>query len=66
MRGQIYAEAALTIVVVAGLDPEHGIPGVGTSMRSADCSVEVEHHCLTCVRLTEHEIEQSKWNTRGW
>jgi hypothetical protein len=64
--GKIYAESTLTIIAAAGSDPDHGIPGVSSTMRIQRPSIRVGRHCLVGVRPPAHEIKRSKWNSRSW
>jgi hypothetical protein len=62
----IYQHSALTIIAAAGENPHHGLPGVGETPRKAQPSVTVGTQTLAWVPFIEDEIQQSKWNSRGW
>jgi hypothetical protein len=65
--GSIYSCASLTIIAVAGEDPTHGLPGVGATSRKPQPFVQVGETILVST-LTDikQEIDESKWNQRGW
>jgi hypothetical protein len=62
----IYQHSALTIIAAVGENPHYGLPGVGETPRKAQPSVTVESQTLAWVPYARFEIQQSKWNTRGW
>jgi hypothetical protein len=64
--GKIYTESALTIIVVAGNDPDYGILGVSSTLRTSRPSILIDDHCLVGIRPPANEIRKSKWSTRGW
>jgi hypothetical protein len=65
--GTIYGNSVLTIIAAAGNDPEHGLPGVGSTPRT-------DQHCITISSKTwflvqndiKQQVETSTWNQRGW
>jgi hypothetical protein len=64
--GKIYNESSLTIIVAAGSDPDYGIPGVSSTLRTQRPSIIVGHLYLVGICPPVDEISESKWNTRGW
>ncbi|KAK4163956.1 heterokaryon incompatibility protein-domain-containing protein [Cladorrhinum sp. PSN259] len=66
--GDIYEHAVLTIIAAAGNCSSYGLPGVRNTPRSAlPPQITVGYHVLVAASTDiGHELERSKWNTRGW
>ncbi|KAK8053062.1 hypothetical protein PG996_012363 [Apiospora saccharicola] len=64
----IYRNAELTLVAVAGSDPEHGLPGVGTTprMRQPNVTIDSATSLVCLMQLPMKATADSKWNTRAW
>lgn len=64
--GEIYARAALTLVVAAGDGVEQGIPGISLP-REEQLSLKTERGLYTTSLLRpDIEIGRSTWASRGW
>lgn len=62
----IYRESALTIIAATD-DPQNGLPGVGSTHRLRQPSIDVGGLLLVSTLPDPKEIiRQSKWNTRAW
>jgi hypothetical protein len=62
----IYRESALTIIA-ATLDPKSGLPGVGSTPRLRQPSIQVGNQLLVSTLPNPKDIiRQSVWNTRAW
>ncbi|KAF1829715.1 HET-domain-containing protein, partial [Decorospora gaudefroyi] len=67
MMDQIYYNAALTIVAAAGVNAEHGLPGVSVARTEHQIRTVVDG--ITIANMLEPAagaITFSRWNTRGW
>lgn len=65
--GQIYAQAALTIIAAAGNDPSCGLPGVNGKQRALQKTLVLGGKTLVSSLPTGgYAIRNSTWNTRGW
>ncbi|KAJ4372250.1 hypothetical protein N0V83_004024 [Neocucurbitaria cava] len=65
--GRIYEDADLTIIAAAGLDENHGLPGVGSTPRKAQPAMEIGNvTILSSMQHPHSSIRSSKWFTRGW
>ncbi|KAF2733786.1 HET-domain-containing protein, partial [Polyplosphaeria fusca] len=64
--GQIYTNAEITIIAVAGTNPEYGLPGVSSTPRRPQYAVKIGHETHVLVMDPLEELNQSKWNSRGW
>ena len=63
----IYKSAQLTIISAAGEDGSCGIPGVSTVPRTPQPQIDLSNVSLvSCLPSQRHEVNQSKWATRGW
>jgi hypothetical protein len=65
--GSVYENAELTIIAAADFDETHGLPGVGSKLRSIQPIARIKD--LTVVSTMRHihnSIRSSKWYTRGW
>ncbi|KID86179.1 Heterokaryon incompatibility [Metarhizium guizhouense ARSEF 977] len=63
----VYEKADLTIVAAAGSDENFGLPGVGTTQRSAPTLIRLGQATITWpTRDPQRTIRSSKWETRGW
>ncbi|KAK3938625.1 heterokaryon incompatibility protein-domain-containing protein, partial [Diplogelasinospora grovesii] len=66
--GTIYSNSVLTIIAAAGEGPDHGLPGVSSTLRLPQPSIRWGSdelvYCLS--RGGRREIQSSKWNSRGW
>ncbi|PTD04100.1 hypothetical protein FCULG_00000019 [Fusarium culmorum] len=64
---RIYRQAELTMVAAAGQGPEHGLPGIGSTPRIPQPSVQVGKHTLISTMTTPRfMIYSSPWYSRGW
>ncbi|RBR20145.1 uncharacterized protein FIESC28_05424 [Fusarium coffeatum] len=64
---KIYRKAELTIVAAAGQGPEYGLPGVGSTPRIPQPSVQIGKHTLISTMTTPRfMIYSSPWYSRGW
>jgi heterokaryon incompatibility protein (HET) len=64
--GYIYAQATLTVIAAAGVDPSYGLPGVSTTPRTRKSYVKFGGKEFAVCRNVKKEVESSKWNSRGW
>lgn len=63
----IYAGAYLTIVCAAGDSASHGLPGVGTTMRTSQPRLLLGlHHLVSSCPNPRKTIASSKWMSRAW
>jgi hypothetical protein len=63
----IFKRSQLTIIAAAGSSPDHGLPGIGKSLRKPQMSRKVAKH--TWLLIPYHPtrtVKQSHWNGRGW
>jgi hypothetical protein len=63
---KIYSGAELTIIAAAGSDPQHGLPGVSTTVRHGTSIDTFSHGTLLSWSIDPSDIERSHWATRGW
>lgn len=64
--GDIFAQAALTIVVASGTSVDDGLPGVSVA-RTAQMSLKVNDDLFTTTLLRpDMEIADSAWASRAW
>jgi hypothetical protein len=64
---QIYADAVVTVVAVAGENPEYGLPGVSHTQRCKQpIAVMGKYHLLSLPQSPQQDILSSKWASRGW
>ncbi|RYP90280.1 hypothetical protein DL770_003576 [Monosporascus sp. CRB-9-2] len=65
--GAIYEQAELTIIAAAGIDENHGLPGVGLTPRSSQWIAQLQGAGVIWTMPDPHDsIRSSKWSTRGW
>jgi len=57
--------AFLTITAADGLDANHGLTKVSRP-RSQQSHIRLGKCCLSSHLSVQKELEDSKWNTRGW
>jgi hypothetical protein len=62
----IYQHSVMTVIAAAGIDPNHGLPGVGEVLRERQPTVEIGDRTLVYAPFAKEEILSSKWNSRGW
>ncbi|RYP75225.1 hypothetical protein DL771_002550 [Monosporascus sp. 5C6A] len=63
----IYEQAELTIIAAAGIDENHGLPGVGRTPRSPQWIAQLHGASVIWTPPDPHNsIRSSKWSTRGW
>jgi hypothetical protein len=63
----IYANAAVTIIAVAGDGPHHGLPGVDGTLRNLQPALKIGDHLIaSMLRHGIVAVLKSKWATRGW
>lgn len=66
MMGRIYEKAHFTIIAAAGDGPDHGLPGVTTTMRPVQPSIKFGKCLLAPVPRPDWDVSVSRWVTRGW
>ncbi|RYP41416.1 hypothetical protein DL767_001054 [Monosporascus sp. MG133] len=64
--GAIYEQAELTIIAAAGIDENHGLPGVGRTPRSSQWIAQLHGADVMWTPDPHYSIRSSKWSTRGW
>ena len=65
--GDIYAQSALTIIAVAGENPDYGLPGVSSTPRETYPGVRLGILGLVLLPIPIHlEVSKSIWSSRGW
>ncbi|KAK7946407.1 uncharacterized protein PG986_010728 [Apiospora aurea] len=65
--GQIYEQAALTILAAAGTDPSYGLPGVSRPRIGPTDRVDIGGLTIAHIPDSPEEyVENSVWATRGW
>jgi hypothetical protein len=63
----VYNRAQATIIAAAGDEPSFGLPGVGNRLRIPSVSAMIGNTSYVSVPPDPaHEIQGSKWNSRGW
>jgi hypothetical protein len=63
----VFKRAGLTIIAAAGSSPDHGLPGLGMSSRSAQVSGKLANRMMLLVPPHPTErVKKSHWMTRGW
>lgn len=63
----VYNRAQATIIAAAGDEPNFGLPGVGNRLRAPSFSAMISNTSYVSVPPDPaHEIQGSKWNSRGW
>lgn len=64
---RIYSESTLTIIASASTRPSDGLIGYGTPRTVLPHSLRIENvHLTQLMTNLANEVEQSRWNTRGW
>lgn len=64
---RIYSEASLTIIAVAGDNPDYGLPGVGTTPRRPQRYVQLGEIAIVEMFLqTNASLKKSIWSSRAW
>lgn len=63
---QVYAKASLTIIDASGSDTKSGLPGVSSFTRRPQKFVHLRNTTILELPCGEHELDSSKWATRGW
>jgi len=61
----IYSASTLTIIAADGQDANHGLTGV-SKPRSEPLHIRIGTSCLVSHLCIRDELQDSKWNTRGW
>ncbi|KAM5349644.1 hypothetical protein ACJ41O_006149 [Fusarium nematophilum] len=68
--GKIYGNAAFTIMASANSSPSDGLPGVGVPRSQEQIKGQVQGMILGVAfqdaRRRHDEIEDGRWNSRGW
>ncbi|RYO81239.1 hypothetical protein DL766_005330 [Monosporascus sp. MC13-8B] len=64
--GAIYEQAELTIIAAAGIDENHGLPGVGRTPRPSQWIAQFHGADVIWTPDPHYSIRSSKWSTRGW
>ncbi|KAI0388304.1 heterokaryon incompatibility protein-domain-containing protein [Xylariaceae sp. FL0594] len=64
--GAIYRNSELTLVAAAGVDEDHGLPGVGTKLRSRQLIAKVHDIAVIWTKDPHKSIASSRWFSRGW
>ncbi|PVI01806.1 HET-domain-containing protein, partial [Periconia macrospinosa] len=63
----IYKQAAVTLVAAAGVNANHGLPGVSTRLRPPTPSVTIDSQTLSPLSSTPNLTSKtSKWMSRAW
>jgi hypothetical protein len=63
----IYRNAVVTIIAAAGVDAEHGLPGVGSRNRVKQPKVQVGDYTLwSSMSDPRALVRDTKWMTRAW
>jgi hypothetical protein len=63
----VYNRAQATIIAVAGDEAGFGLPGVSNRLRAPSVSATIGNSLYMSVPPDPaHEIQGSKWNSRGW
>lgn len=62
----VYQHSVMTVIAAAGIDPDHGLPGVGEVLRERQPTVRIGDRTLVYAPFAKEEILSSKWNSRGW
>jgi hypothetical protein len=62
----IYQHSVLTVVAAAGVDPDHGLSGLGAILRELQPSITVGRRTLVYAPYAKDQILSSRWNSRGW
>lgn len=63
---QVYANASITIIDASGGDAQRGLPGVSRRHRRIQKCVHVRNTAISELPCGAHELNSSKWATRGW
>lgn len=63
---QVYANASITIIDASGGDAQSGLPGVSSLARRMQECVHVRNTAILELPCGAHELNDSKWATRGW
>jgi len=64
--GDIFGAADLTIVAAAGIDANHGLPGVQSTPRMKQPTLEMGNNVFLAFKHPKAAIARSTWNTRAW
>ncbi|PVH93009.1 HET-domain-containing protein, partial [Periconia macrospinosa] len=65
--GAIYKSSALTLIAAAGDGPHYGLPGIRPGLRRARPTISIGPWALIPQETGfVSEINESKWNSRGW
>ncbi|KAF2732088.1 HET-domain-containing protein [Polyplosphaeria fusca] len=65
--GLIYENSALTLIAVAGENPDCGLPGVRPSVQRLQPSVRIGKRSFVLVNTDfKEDLDNSIWNKRGW
>lgn len=63
----IYGSSAVTVIAMAGVDPTHGLPGVGSTPRREQHSIRIGCRTLVSTSLDiARQVMNSKWDSRCW
>ncbi|KAF1836427.1 HET-domain-containing protein [Decorospora gaudefroyi] len=67
MMDRIYSQSQLVIIAAAGQSADHGLPGVGTTSRTAQLRAEtVNGEELIQIFHPFADLYRSKWTSRAW
>ncbi|KAI8632002.1 heterokaryon incompatibility protein-domain-containing protein [Xylariaceae sp. FL1651] len=64
--GRVYSRALFTIVAAAGVDANHGVPGVSPEVSRTQKQHRVAINGLHIPNRLHSDINSTWWNTRGW
>jgi hypothetical protein len=63
----IYGSAQVTLIAAAGLDPHHGLPGVGNHRHSNQRRMYIgNRESIWTLECPSFVVQDSQWNTRAW
>ncbi|KJR81878.1 uncharacterized protein SPSK_03002 [Sporothrix schenckii 1099-18] len=63
----VYRNAALTIVAAAGASQSHGLPGIGTRLRTVQRTARMgRYRVVESLADPYHTMRRSRWFTRAW
>ncbi|KAF5654010.1 hypothetical protein F25303_1872 [Fusarium sp. NRRL 25303] len=64
---KVYRNAEVTIIAAAGEEPEHGLPGVGSTARVPRAHARIGNYTLiSTIIWPDIAVSRSKWSSRGW
>jgi|SRR5690242_8005202 len=63
---KIYQGDHLAIIVSAGEDPNHGLPGLQHAPRCRQLHLKAGPHTFASMENIRQQISESTWNSCGW